>query len=47
MKMRRKNKNIITIHNQESEGENQLFESNSGVMYETFKVYGHQPCFYA
>jgi cytosine/adenosine deaminase-related metal-dependent hydrolase len=41
----KKNKNIITIHNQESEGENQLFESNSGVMYETFKSMGINPAF--
>ena len=41
----KKNQNIITIHNQESEGENQLFESNSGVMYETFKSMGINPVF--
>jgi aminodeoxyfutalosine deaminase len=31
---------ILTIHNQESEGESELFMSNSGVMYETFKAMG-------
>ncbi len=31
-----KNNSIITIHNQESEGENQLFESNTGKMFEAF-----------
>lgn len=36
----RKNNSIITIHNQESAGENELFENNSGVMYETFKKMG-------
>lgn len=41
----KKNKNIITIHNQESAGENELFESNSGVMYDTFKNMGINPAF--
>lgn len=41
----KKNKHIITIHNQESAGENELFESNSGVMYETFKNMGISPSF--
>ena len=35
-----KNKNIITIHNQESEGESELFISKSGVMFNTFKTMG-------
>lgn len=34
------NNSILTIHNQESEGESELFISNSGVMYETFKAMG-------
>ncbi len=39
------NQNIITIHNQESAGENEFFESNSGVMYDTFKNMGINPAF--
>jgi aminodeoxyfutalosine deaminase len=35
-----KNKNILTIHNQESEAESELFISGSGQMYETFKKMG-------
>jgi cytosine/adenosine deaminase-related metal-dependent hydrolase len=35
-----KNNSILTIHNQESEGENELFISKSGVMFETFKAMG-------
>jgi cytosine/adenosine deaminase-related metal-dependent hydrolase len=35
-----KNKNIITIHNQESESESELFISKSGKMFETFKEMG-------
>lgn len=31
---------ILTIHNQESEGENELFLYNSGVMFNTFKEMG-------
>ncbi|MBL7884417.1 MAG: amidohydrolase family protein [Bacteroidia bacterium] len=31
---------IITIHNQESKEESELFESNSGAMYDTFKAMG-------
>jgi cytosine/adenosine deaminase-related metal-dependent hydrolase len=34
------NNSIITIHNQESEGENELFLTNSGVMFNTFKEMG-------
>jgi len=36
----KKNKSIICIHNQESEGENELFESGSGILFETFKSMG-------
>ncbi|MBL7889232.1 MAG: amidohydrolase family protein [Bacteroidia bacterium] len=39
------NNNIITIHNQESAGENELFESNTGVMYDAFKNMGINPTF--
>lgn len=39
------NNNIITIHNQESAGENELFESNTGVMYDAFKNMGINPAF--
>ena len=31
---------ILTIHNQESEGESELFISNSGLMFDTFKEMG-------
>lgn len=34
------NNSILTIHNQESEGESELFINSSGVMYETFKAMG-------
>ncbi len=34
------NNSILTIHNQESEGENELFLYNSGVMFNTFKEMG-------
>ena len=34
------NNSILTIHNQESEGESELFLSNSGVMFDTFKAMG-------
>ena len=34
------NNSILTIHNQESEGESELFISNSGVMFDTFKAMG-------
>ncbi len=34
------NNSILTIHNQESEGESQLFMSNSGAMFDTFKSMG-------
>jgi len=34
------NKSIITIHNQESKGESELFESGSGPMYEAFRQMG-------
>ncbi|MFL5764565.1 MAG: amidohydrolase family protein [Bacteroidia bacterium] len=34
---------IISIHNQESEGESELFISNSGPMYEAFKAMGIDP----
>ncbi len=40
-----KSNSILTIHNQESEGESELFISNSGVMYETFKAMGINPNF--
>ena len=36
----RENKSIITIHNQESEGESELFISKSGIMVEAFKAMG-------
>lgn len=39
------NNNIIAIHNQESAGENELFESNTGVMYDAFKNMGINPAF--
>jgi cytosine/adenosine deaminase-related metal-dependent hydrolase len=39
----KQNKSIVTIHNQESEGENELFKSKSGVMFETFKAMGINP----
>lgn len=35
-----KNKSIISIHNQESEGENELFISGTGIMVDTFKAMG-------
>jgi cytosine/adenosine deaminase-related metal-dependent hydrolase len=35
-----KNKSIISIHNQESEGENELFISGTGVMIDSFKAMG-------
>lgn len=35
-----KNKSIISIHNQESEGENELFISGTGIMADTFKAMG-------
>ena len=35
-----KNKSIISIHNQESEGESELFISNSGIMYDAFITMG-------
>ncbi|MGZ4117010.1 MAG: amidohydrolase family protein, partial [Bacteroidia bacterium] len=35
-----KNKSILTIHNQESEAESELFISHSGAMIETFKGFG-------
>jgi aminodeoxyfutalosine deaminase len=35
-----KNKSILTIHNQESEEESELFISNTGVMFEAFKNMG-------
>ncbi len=35
-----KNNSIISIHNQESEGESELFISNSGLMFDTFKAMG-------
>lgn len=34
------NNSILTIHNQESEAESELFISNSGVMFDTFKAMG-------
>jgi len=34
------NNSILTIHNQESEGENELFLTNSGVMFNAFKEMG-------
>lgn len=34
---------IITIHNQESKGESDLFENNNGIMYDTFKAMGINP----
>lgn len=39
----KENKSILTIHNQESEGESELFISNSGIMYERFKAMGINP----
>jgi cytosine/adenosine deaminase-related metal-dependent hydrolase len=39
------NKSILSIHNQESLGESELFISNSGVMYETFKAMGINTAF--
>ncbi len=40
-----KNKSILTIHNQESKEESELFISNTGVMYDTFKAMGINPDF--
>lgn len=34
------NNSILTIHNQESEGENEMFLTNSGVMFNAFKEMG-------
>jgi len=36
----KENKSIITIHNQESVEESELFESQSGLMFETFTILG-------
>ncbi len=37
------NNSILSIHNQESEGESELFISNSGVMFDTFTSMGINP----
>ncbi len=42
----RNNKNCISIHNQESEGENQLFLSNSGNLFTMFKELGFDTSFF-
>ena len=39
------NESILSIHNQESEGESEFFISNSGVMFETFKDMGLNTAF--
>jgi cytosine/adenosine deaminase-related metal-dependent hydrolase len=37
------NESTISIHNQESQGENELFVSNTGVLFDTFKTMGINP----
>ncbi|MCF6240266.1 MAG: amidohydrolase family protein [Bacteroidales bacterium] len=39
-KIMQENKSPVTIHNQETASENELFKNKSGILYETFKSWG-------